>query len=193
MDNILKVYLREHPTLLLSICYFFVTIIGVLYSYYFYNEFNIAILKFADLSDFLLASILEPLSIIIFVGCLVFYYISYIFDIWCRNRFRWYGRFMENKLKAKYSDPIGFIFAIAVFTVFLIEGLAVSNADEIKSGIIDEYSGVIPISSNEQTMALLGSSSRFSYFYDVKKKVSIVLPSESISYMIKKEKIELPK
>jgi len=74
MDNLLQNYYRDHPTLLLSLCYFLVTIIGVIYSYYFYAEFDITILKFADLSDYLLASILEPMSVVIFVLILTLYF-----------------------------------------------------------------------------------------------------------------------
>ena len=58
MGNIFQRLFREHPALLLTVCYFLITLIGVIYSYFFYQEFGINIVKFADLSDFLLASIL---------------------------------------------------------------------------------------------------------------------------------------
>jgi hypothetical protein len=185
MDNILRVYAKEHPTLLLSICYFIVTIMGVIYSYFFYAEFGIEILKFADLSDFLLASILEPLSILIFIFWLVFYIISFKFELWARNKFNSYGKFVEKTMKPKYSDPILFCIAVSAITLLFVKDLAINNTEEIKLGNFDRYTVSIPNTTNEQTIALLGASSRFSYFYDVDSKESIVVPVENIAYMRK--------
>lgn len=186
MDNLLRIYAKEHPTLLLSVCYFIVTIIGVVYSFFFYAEFDIEILKFADLSDFLLASILEPLSIIIFIFWLVFYFLSFKLDLWARNKFNRYGRFVERTLKPKYSDPILFCISVTVITVLFVKNLAIDNTERIKAGDFDQYTVLLPNSPEEQTIALLGSSSRFSYFYDTLSKEAIVVPVESIDYMRKK-------
>lgn len=186
MDNLLRIYAKEHPTLLLSVCYFIVTIIGVVYSFFFYAEFDIEILKFADLSDFLLASILEPLSIIIFIFWLVFYFLSFKLDLWARNKFNRYGRFVERTMKPKYSDPILFCISVTVITVLFVKNLAIDNTERIKAGDFDQYTVLLPNSPEEQTIALLGSSSRFSYFYDTLSKEAIVVPVESIDYMRKK-------
>ncbi len=66
-SNKLKDFIKVLPTFLLTISYFSIMVIGVTYSFFFYSEFDINIIKFVDLSDFLLAPILEPLSILIFV------------------------------------------------------------------------------------------------------------------------------
>ena len=58
----------DHPSLLLTLAYLLVSAIGVIYSYFFYREIGINIVKFVDLSDFLLASIQEPISIATFFG-----------------------------------------------------------------------------------------------------------------------------
>jgi len=191
MQQNARSFFREHPTMLLTFCYFIITVIGVLYSYFFYQEFGINIIKFADLSDFLLASILEPLSIIIFVGIVIFYLLNFWFDIWCRKRFKWYGEFAEKRLKSKYSDPILFISAIIILTTAVVNILAVNNAKNIKSGIVDEFS--VRLSDpgehiQELPLALLGSSSRYAYFYDVSKSETIVIPVENFSFMRKKIK-----
>ena len=69
-----------------------------------------------------------------------------------------------------------------------VQFLAVYNAAEIKSGIIDEYR--IRISDPgeravEQTLALLGTTTRFSLFYDNEMATVLVVPVENISFMIK--------
>jgi hypothetical protein len=68
MINFLQRMTRDHPSLLLTLAYLLVSAIGVVYSFFFYREFGINIVKFVDLSDFLLASIQEPISIAIFLG-----------------------------------------------------------------------------------------------------------------------------
>lgn len=186
MDNLLRLYSKEHPTLLLSVCYFIVTIIGVVYSFFFYAEFGIEILKYADLSDFLLAAILEPLSVAIFIFWLCFYIVSFKFELWARKKFNRYGRFIEKSMKPKYSDPILLCIAITVITVIYVKNLAIDNTVKIKSGEFDLYSVSIPNSLKEQPIALLGTSSRFSYFYDMEAKESIVVPIENIAFMRKK-------
>jgi hypothetical protein len=60
--------IRAHPSLLLTLVYLLVSAIGVIYSYFFYREFGISIVKFVDLSDFLLASIQEPIQAQYFLG-----------------------------------------------------------------------------------------------------------------------------
>ena len=105
----IKTFFSKHPTMLLTLCYFIITAIGISYSYLFYKEFGINILKFADLSDFLLASILEPMSIIVFVVLVIGSSLLYWADFIVRKRFPSYGRFLEKKFLSKYSDPIGFV------------------------------------------------------------------------------------
>ncbi|GAA6206021.1 hypothetical protein [Thalassotalea sp. SU-HH00458] len=190
MNNLLRVYAKEHPTLLLSICYFIVTIIGVIYSYFYYAEFGIEILKFADLSDYLLASILEPLSIVVFVFWVIFYLLSFKLELWARKKFNGYGRFVERTMKPKYSDPILFCLAIIVITVIFVKNLAIDNTLKIKAGNFDDYSALLPNDKDEQKLAFLGSSSRFSFFYDLDLNEAIVIPVESIAYMKKKLPIE---
>ncbi|HAG73464.1 MAG TPA: hypothetical protein DCL66_14800 [Gammaproteobacteria bacterium] len=68
MISLLYRMTRDHPSLLLTLAYLLVSAIGVIYSYFFYREFGINIVKFVDLSEFLLASIQEPISIATFFG-----------------------------------------------------------------------------------------------------------------------------
>lgn len=69
-----------------------------------------------------------------------------------------------------------------------VQFLAVYNAAEIKSGNIDAYRIRISDPSElaaEQTLALLGTTTSFSLFYDNEKDEVLVVPVENISFMIK--------
>lgn len=184
----IKSFAREHPTMILTFCYVVITAIGTGYSFFFYREFDINIIKFADLSDFLLAAILEPLSLIIFSLIVVFFFFMFWIDLLFRKRFNGYRNFVEKRLKSKYTDPIGFIAIIVYISIITMQELAVDNANIIKSKASDIYQ--IRFSENDSNglinnLELLGSTSRFVYFYDLQKKQSIVTSPENISYMRK--------
>ena len=181
---------NEHPTLLITLCYFLITLIGVVYSFFFYREFGINILKFADLSDFLLAAITEPVSIVIFLAVVVFALIAFFADFWLRNRLKGYGRWMKNKAAANYTDPVIFVAIVVVFVFFYVRNFAIYNADEIKAGIIDAYTVRFSDAGDmeeQQVLALLGSSNRFSYYFDHEDSSALVVPSENIAFMQKRE------
>jgi len=189
MNEQVKLLFKEHPTMLLTICYFSITIIGVLYSYFFYKEFGINIIKFADLSDFLLASILEPKSLLIFISMIVVTILFHWFDNLLRKKYKRYGNFVAKQFKAKYTDPIGYFIILVFYTAFLVQYLAIDNAKEIKSGNTDDF--IVRISDPgkhkvENTLALLGSSSRYVYLYNNEKSETQIIPVENVSFMTKK-------
>lgn len=189
MNGQVKQIFRDHPTMLLTFCYFIITIIGVFYSYFFYKEFGINIIKFADLSDFLLASILEPKSVGIFISLILVTGFFYWFDLILRKKYQGYGAFVEKKFKSKYTDPIGYALILIIYTIILVQHIAIRNAVEIKSGNSDEF--LVRISDPgdhqvEKTLSLLGSSSRYVYLFDSENAESQVIPVENVSFMIKK-------
>ena len=186
MSNQLKNFLSQHPTLLLTFCYFIITIIGVLYSYFFYQEFNINIIKFTDLSDFLFASILEPLSIMVFIGSVTLLFLGRSLDLMLKAKFKGYEKF-ESVFTFKYLDPLTIIIGTVVLTVYTISILAKSNADNIKNGTYDKYEVHFSESDQSQTksLALLGASNRYNYFFNVKNSAVLIIPVENISVMRK--------
>ena len=92
MINLFQRMIRAHPFLLLTLVYLLVSAIGVIYSYFFYREFGISIVKYVDLSDFLLASIQELMSIAIFLGISLAALGMYLLDFWVRRKFLGYGK-----------------------------------------------------------------------------------------------------
>jgi len=189
MKQHINSFFLEHPTMLFTFCYFIITVIGVLYSYFFYSEFEINIIKFADLSDFLLASILEPLSIIIFLCVSVLLLLGLKVDQFLRNKFQTVNKFEEMIKSERYGDPIIILLATVLITTYVINSLATKNAEKIKSGVIDQYSVSFSgpkENSSGQVLALLGSTSRYTYFFDMDKSEALVIPVENVSFMIKK-------
>ena len=184
----IKLFFREHPTILLTFCYFVITVLGVLYSYYYYKEFGINIIKFADLSDFLLASVLEPQTLILFLGVIMLTIVNILLEAFLKKRFKSYSKFSTDKLKAKYTEPVAYILVITIITATMTSALASKNADKIKSGNFDEYQVRIADPGTliaDQSLALLGSTSRYIYFYHTKNSEALVIPVENVSFMRK--------
>jgi hypothetical protein len=192
MVNLLKTLIKEHPTLLLTFCYLLITFIGALYSYFFYSEFGINIVKFADFSDFLLVSVLEPRSILMFLGVTILSILGNLFDAMIRKRFKKFGKLMNERFKSKYTDAIFSVGTLAVVTFLMVSNLAWKNAQSIKTGTFDRFEVRIADYQGDkddnaiQSLALLGTTSRFGYFYDVNKTQTLVVPVENITYMVKK-------
>ena len=66
--------------------------------------------------------------------------------------------------------------------------LAQGNANDIKLDEPDQYKVRLSDPDKQtgaKTLALLGTSARFGYFYDAKTKASLVVPVENISFMRK--------
>lgn len=188
MNSFIKRFFSEHPTILLTLSYFLITIIGVIYSYFFYNEFGINIIQFADLSDFLLASILEPLTLLIFIFIIGVATIFTLLDLWLRKRFLAYGDFTKKRLKSKYTDPIAVTLVIGLWSIVVIKSLAVGNAAQIKTGEYDHYQVNMTdtsIANMQTSFALLGSSSRYIYLYNHSLQKTFVIPIENISLLSK--------
>lgn len=183
-----KSFSKAHPSMILTLCYVLITAIGTGYSFFFYREFGINIIKFADLSDFLLAAILEPRSLMLFGFAVALMLVSYWMDVFFRKRIRFYRNFVENRLKAKFTDPVVMMIVILLSTVVLMQGLAEENANLIKNQNQDSYQvSYSELGEHEslKTLELLGSTSRFLYFYDVERKQTVVVSPENVSYMKK--------
>lgn len=188
MGKFLQSLVRDHPTLVFTLSYVFTTLIGVVYSYFFYNEFGINIAKLADLGDFLIMAVVEPISIVVFFAAVSITGLIWWLEFRMRKKYPGYQRWLEKKSDIRFTDPIYFFLSVSVFAILAVQLLAVYNAAEIKSGNIDAYS--IRLSdpgelAAEQTLALLGTTTRFSLFYDNEKAEVLVVPVENISFMIK--------
>jgi len=184
----LKKFISEHPTLILTLSYFLVTAIGVLYSFFFYREFGISFARFADLSDFLLVSLVEPSSIAIFLVVVIFTFLVFQVDFWARRRWSGYGKWIENSMGGWYSDALVYVLVVTVFATIYVRDFAVANAESIKTGDTDYF--LIRLADPgdhpaERTMALLGNTNRFSILFDPLIDELLIIPLENVSLMRK--------
>lgn len=184
----MKNLIREHPTMAMTLSYLIVTAIGGVYSFFFYREFGVNIIKFAELTDFLLVSVMEPISIVIFLSVVIFTLSAFMVDFWVRKKRPGYGRWLGRRIAPKYSDPIIYIVAVTLLVTLYVRQFAIENANEVKSGTIDEYTVRIADPGEqpaERTLALLGNTSRFSILFDYEESEVLIIPLENVSLMRK--------
>ena len=62
MNETIRKVLRDHPALVVSGVYISASSIGMFYSWAFLREFGINVFNYAQISDFLLASLKEPVT-----------------------------------------------------------------------------------------------------------------------------------
>jgi hypothetical protein len=75
------------------------------------------------------------------------------------------------------------------FVFVSVSDYAIGNANAVKAGDIDEYTvrfSELPAQTSESSLALIGSTNRFSYFYNLENEEALVVPQENIALMRKK-------
>ncbi len=187
-------FFKQHPGMMATMAYAMLTYCGLIYSYTFYAEFNVPILKLADLSDMLIAGIGEPAAILTFSGGIALAVISdLLFAITYRARQRW--REKPDSLKKRfflmlYYTPKrkievlgGLLFIFIAYPIIFVELYAEWKSEKIKAG-----KGTSIILTAEQytntPLFLLGSTTNFVITYDVESELAVLTPIEGIEKII---------
>ena len=175
-NNWLHPIFREHPALLVSAFYVAASFIGMFYSWVYLRGFGINVFNYAQLSDFLLASLKEP-----FTWALVFLAAALVYIDNASSRrlerrgpskwFGWYGspryRFVNN-------------FAAIIMVLIFIFSYASNQARHTREGDIKLVDVTFEESGVVTTSALLGTTGQFVFLYDVGANRVVIHPIESI-------------
>ena len=180
--SLLRWLIREQPALLVSLLYLFASGIGMYFSWRYLRHFGIDFFDYAQVSDFLLASLKEPITWMLVLGLVL----VMLLDNWMslnwgrkpRGRLtRWYGTPRYRRLN--YLAFLGLI--VLYMTVFadrkardtLRGDYLIVTLRLAESGIVEER-------------ALLGTTSGYVFTFDPAAASAKVYPVEAI------EALELP-
>ena len=175
--------LRENPALLVSAFYVAASTIGMFYSWAYLHRFGVNVFNYAQLSDFLLASLKEPSTwALVALAALLVY-----FDNASSRRvekkqpgklFRWYGspryRFINN-------------FAAITIVLIFIYSFATKQARDTKAGEGKLVDVTFAEGGAAKTSTLLGTTGQFVILYDADAERVDIHPIEgihSISFQI---------
>ena len=167
---------REHPALLVSALYVAASVVGMFWSWAYLRAFGINVFNYAQVTDFLIASLKEPFTWVLVVLAIVMVKADNAYSMRVEKRgktrwFRWYGsphyRFINN---------IGVVALIGVF-IFVYATL---EADETKAEggrVVDVTfeSGGVP-----RTATLLGTTGQFLFLYDPMTERVDIHPFENV-------------
>ena len=183
----IRLLLREHPALVLSGLYISASVVGMFYSWAFLRRFGINVFNYAAISDFLLASLKEPLTwglVIIAVGLVV----------WDNSTSRRYEKKGKLKWLRWYGTP-RYRFFNNFVAVYIVLSFLYLYADFRADRTWEGEGKVVAVAFEESGDAinalLLGTTGQFVFLYDAESTKVGIHPIEnihSISFLASQER-----
>ena len=176
--------IREHPTLVVTLGYLGLTMVGLVYDFWFYMYFRINILDYSEPSDFLLGAIRNPLVIILAMLPIAIMLGILRLRATARARFPRYDRYARKYEGTRWSSLqlriIAHTLFIAVYAILFTQVYAKRAADRIKTGNVRRvnFAAVDGVTSGERPI-LLGSNTRFFFLYYPAARESEIVPIEN--------------
>lgn len=167
---------REHPALLVSAFYVAASAIGMFYSWAYLRNFGVNVFNYAQISDFLLASLKEPFTwaLVVLAVLMVLSDNAYSRRVEARGKtrlFRWYG-------SPKYRRVNNFA-AVLMVGVFIF-AYATAGARDTKAGEGKIVDVMLAEGTAVRSATLLGTTGQFVFLYDTLTKRVDIHPLESI-------------
>jgi hypothetical protein len=168
--------LVEHPALLISALYLIASLIGLVYSWTFFSFFEINIFRYAEIGDFLMASLKEPSTWLLASLAVALVLLDNANSRRVQNKgvarlYRWYA--------APLYRRINILVAIVIMAMFLY-GFARQQSLDIRSGDRDRVTIRLADESPPINRVMLGTTGRFAFFFDPGNERVYVYPHESI-------------
>jgi len=189
-------WLRDNPGLSLTLIYLFASVIGVVFHYMFMKRFGFNVLEFSEAGDFLMVVIREPLTVALALLGVPFYLVygwgAMRLSRWARERSARIRSTPEKRRKAmarvRRWQPLlqaGFIGIYAILFVMLFSQWRVSR---IRAGDFRKVTVHYKIDSPNATgglisenLALIGTTSRYVFFFYSATRRSDVVPLDAIA------------
>ena len=173
--------LADHPALLVSGIYFVASLIGLVYSWAFLRAFGINVFRYAEISDFLLASLKEPFTW--FLAILAVILVAFDNAVSLRVQRRGLSRFFGWYGSDRYRQ-LNYLAAVFIVVVFLLS-YATTKEREIRDGEGEVVSVYLTDASPPKQLVMLGTTARFVFLYDQVAERVDIHPNESILMITK--------
>lgn len=192
-------WLRENPGLVLTALYIGASLVGILFHYLFLRRFGLNVLEFSETSDFLMVVVREPLTVALALLCVPFYIgygaLTVPMGRWARRRFAILRSTPEkrrtNQVRMRPWMPALQISFIVVYAVVFVMFYSQWRAYQVRSGnfkkVTVEFKTDSPMADGAlraEGRALLGTTSRYVFFYDPVAKRSDAVPLDAIARMV---------
>jgi hypothetical protein len=172
----IRTVLKEHPALLVSALYIAASVIGMFYSWAYLRRFGINVFNYAQISDFLLASLKEPFTwgLVLLALLLVSLDNSMSRRVQRKSPGKWSRWYASPRYRATNN-----VAALAVVLLFLY-AFATAQSRDTRDGdgkVVD----VIFADNGAATQAiLLGTTGQYVFLFDADSEQVDIHPIENI-------------
>jgi hypothetical protein len=167
---------RSHPALLVPVIYVVASTIGMLYSWDYLRLFGINVFNYAQIGDFLLASLKEPFTWLIVVASVFLVIVDNEMSRRVERKSKW--RFLAWYGSGRYR-MINIIASIAMI-VFFTHFYAMSVRDSVLGGKTRLINVRLTESATDNQFVLLGTTGTFIFLYEPFQNEVSIHPHESI-------------
>jgi len=168
--------LRQHPALLVSALYVMASTIGMLFSWDYLRLFGINIFNYAQIGDFLLASLKEPFTWVIVIVSVLLVMADNAMSRRVerggkRRFFKWYGT-----RSYRMVNYVGAVVLIVTFTHLY----ALAKKDKVLAGGGRIVNVQLTESTTKNQVVLLGTTGSFIFLFDPLLQEVAVHPHENV-------------
>ena len=181
-------FAREHPGLVVSGAYFAATLVGMMSSWTLYRRFDINIFHYAQLSDFVLVAVRNPLATVsILLAAPVVWFVMKT-DRWLAQRAPWYKYIHGGpRLHALSRTPAAMLLYLVLYAYAFSLLYSGDVEDNVRSGnvaMVEAQLGSGTFFGRDATLpfeaGMLGATSGWVFLYDVEEDVASAIPIENV-------------
>lgn len=204
LPHVLRTFRRE-PALALTTAYLVIALAGIYYDYSFYQRgFGVPILSLAQVGDYLVAGLQQPMAIVIMLLTLPFCWVLDRMNVLFRRRYqaeretlqassglRWRQalrlRYLNWQLGGLWPMRIMYLVIVFGYSWMFVGAYAAYNVKQIKRGagiqtavrLVDANADLT--ASGAAAWSYLGAVSNYVFVYDHRSRQPLVLPVNAIA------------
>jgi hypothetical protein len=183
--------LARHPGGLVTGVYLALTAIGVAYGFFYYIQFRVNMLDYAQTGDFLVAALREPVAIFYSTLPVPLLWLAASFRRWVRRKSPWYDAYSaryEKKWKVgpRYWDVVNTLL-VAMYAMLFVIKYAEHEARVMRQGTRKQVQVRLlsdagtPAAATGRTTTLIGSTSGYLFLYDRAADSTYVVPVSNVA------------
>ena len=194
--------LHQNPGLGITLTYMAISLIGLMFSWSLFSEFNVNIFNFTEVSDFLLAALREPMTFVLAGSALLVTRLLHWLGMievrhWAtKNPKGKFAKFYVRSSKAMNRHPITQVVIFVLYSYLFISLYGGWKAGEIKAGEgqVIHVQLTEPVADNrDENQAgndvviegiLLGATNKYLFLYDPESGITSAMPEENIVRVI---------
>ena len=167
---------REHPALIVSGFYVLASFVGMFWSWAYLRNFGINVFHYAQISDFLLASLKEPFTwvLVVLAYLMVQADNAYSRRVGQRGKTRWFAWY--GSARYRFVNNVG-VFALVGVFIFVYATL---EAEDTRGGEGDKVDVVFEEGGATRTGTMLGTTGQFLVLYDPLTERVDIHPFEAV-------------